>query len=278
MRVHFRPLPARQEYALARATSGSFRFGEAFYPARLRVDDHAHKNPSVTIVLQGSLTETYPRNRAERCFPCSILFRPAGERHWDIMGEDGSLNLELELVDRASTNLPGLGRLFEKPAQSQHPRLREIARQIHAELPLRDTAQPVVLEGLSLEFLGLASRLLAGARRGRVPPVWLGRAWELLHDRFRGAVRIAELAEAAGVHPVHLARVFHAQYGVTPGVYLRRLRLEWAARQVIQRPTQNLSELALSAGFSDQSHFTRAFKRHFGTSPGRLRRPGRDSG
>jgi len=271
MRSPFRPLPARQEYALANTVSESFHFGEAFYPSRLRVDDHAHKNPSVTLVLQGSLTETYPRNRAERCFPCSILFRPAGERHWDIMGEGGSLNLEVELVDSRSFALPQIERLFEKPSQAHHPRLNGIALNIHTELQIQDAARPLVLEGLSLEFLGIASRLVIGLERSRVPPLWLCRVRDILHDCCRESVRIGQLAEEAGVHPVYLARIFRIHYGVTPGVYLRRLRLAWASYRVAKNPSISLSEIAAAAGFADQSHFTRAFTRQFGSPPGRVR-------
>ncbi len=271
MPLAFCPLPARQEYALANVTSPSFRFGEAIYPSGLRIDDHAHRNPSVTFVLQGSLTEFYPRSRSESCVPCSILFRPPGERHRDLIGERGVQNLEIELTGNSSNLLPRLQQVFAGASQEHHPRLVALAQQIHSELWLRDTAQPLVLEGLSLEFLGLAGRVFSRARLQRQPPPWLQRVRELLQDRFREATKIADLAAGARVHPVYLARAFRLYYGVTPGVYLRRLRLEWAARELL-KPSRPLAEIATAAGFSDQSHFTRAFRQHFGAPPGRMRR------
>jgi AraC family transcriptional regulator len=82
-------------------------------------------------------------------------------------------------------------------------------------------------------------------------------------------VRIATLADDIGVHPVHLARVFRAHYGMSIGTYLRGLRLDWAACQL---PTNTpLSEIAAGAGFVDQSHFTRAFRIHTGLTPGQYR-------
>lgn len=96
------------------------------------------------------------------------------------------------------------------------------------------------------------------------------RVFEVLNDRFREPVRISELAAVAAVHPVHFARVFRAHYGVTPGVYMRRLRLQWAARQLAVTKT-SLSQIAAEAGFSDQSHFGRVFKQHFGIPPGKIR-------
>jgi len=104
----------------------------------------------------------------------------------------------------------------------------------------------------------------------RPPSVgWLAVARELLDDQCGEAVRVTELARAAGVHPVHLARVFRRYLGCTPGDYLRR-RLERAA--VLLRETAcPLSDVALSCGFADQSHLANAFKRHIGVTPGAYR-------
>lgn len=274
MRLRYRPLPAKQEYALASASTPSFHLGEAFYPSQLSVDQHAHKNHSVTLVLQGSLTETYARNRAERCPPFTALFRPASEPHCDVMGDRGSLNLEIELIAPSLLDSPKMSSLFQKPARSMHPRLCSIAQQIHLELSVRDTAQACILEGLSLELLGVASRVNADMEARSHAPRWLSRVRELLHAHCLGPVRISELATLAEVHPVYLARAFRAHYGVTPGIYLRRLRLEWAARQLNSVAMEPLSAIAAAAGFSDQSHFTRSFKRYFGVSPGEMRRIG----
>lgn len=271
MRLAYRPLPARQEYAVADFSTASFHFGEAFYPSRLQVDNHAHKNHSVTLVLQGSLTETYGRNRAQHCAPASVLFRPGGEPHRDFMGNTGALNLEVELTDFRTLDFPEYSRLFARPSTSQHPRLSALACQIHSELRVKDIAQSCILEGLALELVGIASRVSPRLTKCFVAPVWLSRVYEALHDRYMEPLRVTDLAAIANVHPVHLARAFRAHYGLTPGMYLRRLRLQWAAEQLSQAPAQSLSDIAASAGFADQSHFTRAFKECFGASPGRVR-------
>ena len=58
---------------------------------------------------------------------------------------------------------------------------------------------------------------------------------------------------------------------MTPGEYLRRCRLE-RARRLMQRSAAPLAEIAAAAGFSDQSHFSNAFRKIFGVSPGAFRR------
>ena len=88
--------------------------------------------------------------------------------------------------------------------------------------------------------------------------------------RAEDCVGLVELAGAVGVHPTHLARVFRAHYGVSVGEYGRRLKVERAAKEVARSDTP-LNVIALRAGFADQSHFTRVFKRYVGTTPARFR-------
>jgi AraC family transcriptional regulator len=95
---------------------------------------------------------------------------------------------------------------------------------------------------------------------------------QLLDARFAAAdLRMSELAREADVHPVHLARAFRQRYGLSPTEYVRRLRLEWAARAVSDGK-EPLAAIAAAAGFVDQSHMTRAFRRAMLPTPGQLRR------
>jgi AraC family transcriptional regulator len=96
----------------------------------------------------------------------------------------------------------------------------------------------------------------------------------MLRTRIGEPVRLGELAAETGVHPTHLARAFRARYGVSVGEYGRRIRLAWAATEIV-RGDAPLAAVAAEAGFADQSHFTRLFKRHIGTTPARYRQEAR---
>ena len=63
---------------------------------------------------------------------------------------------------------------------------------------------------------------------------------------------------------------FRRYYSCSPGEYLRRKRLH-VARGKLADATVSLAQIASDAGFADQSHFTRAFKRFTGVTPGRYR-------
>ena len=101
-------------------------------------------------------------------------------------------------------------------------------------------------------------------------PAWLRSAEELLRTRLGDCIGLSELAELVGVHAAHLARSFRVRYGVSVGEYGRRVRIEWAAAEVA-RGDRPLAEIAVETGFADQSHFTRLFKRHMGTTPAKFR-------
>ncbi|MGH7573267.1 MAG: helix-turn-helix transcriptional regulator, partial [Gemmatimonadota bacterium] len=89
-------------------------------------------------------------------------------------------------------------------------------------------------------------------------------------DRFTEPLRIGDVAGEVGVHPSSLARAFQQHYSCTPGEFVRRLRVDLAARRLTQ-PTASLASIARETGFSDQSHFSRTFKDATGMTPGAFR-------
>jgi len=139
------------------------------------------------------------------------------------------------------------------------------AARLYDEFRNMDELSPLAVEGLSLTMTAEAAR---ASRRGarRLPPRWLEQARELLHARFADNLTVAQVAQAVGVHPVHLAVEFRRFFGSAPGEYVRRLRVDYACRALSDTGAP-LIEIALAAGFSSQSHFTTTFKRRTGMTP-----------
>jgi AraC family transcriptional regulator len=94
---------------------------------------------------------------------------------------------------------------------------------------------------------------------------------ELIHQELDSSLSISRLAKAADLSPAHFAHAFKQSLGAPPHRYLMRLRLERARRMLLE-PGARLSDIAQRAGFADQAHFTRLFKRHFGITPGAVLR------
>jgi AraC-like DNA-binding protein len=74
----------------------------------------------------------------------------------------------------------------------------------------------------------------------------------------------------AGLSVFHFARAFRQSFGMPPHSYLLRRRIERADR-LLEQTELSLSEIALSTGFSDQSHFAKHFRRLTGMTPSTAR-------
>jgi AraC family transcriptional regulator len=94
-----------------------------------------------------------------------------------------------------------------------------------------------------------------------------------LNDQFRSSITVAQIAQAVGAHPTHLARAFRSHFGEPVGEYLRRLRVEWAKTRLLTS-ADALASIALQAGFNDQAHFTGWFKQQTGITPHKYRTTG----
>jgi AraC family transcriptional regulator len=84
-------------------------------------------------------------------------------------------------------------------------------------------------------------------------------------------IRIKDLAALLGFSHSHFCRSFRVSFGIPPHVYVTRRRIELAQALMLTTPAK-LSEIALTCGLSDQSHFTRAFRRIVGDTPHAWRR------
>lgn len=96
------------------------------------------------------------------------------------------------------------------------------------------------------------------------------RLWNLIHERFAEQLPLAEISEAMGLSRFHLLRQFRDQIGATPHLYQMQLRVS-QAREMLHGK-RSVSDVALACGFSDQSHFTRCFKRIVGYTPAAFKR------
>jgi transcriptional regulator GlxA family with amidase domain len=106
--------------------------------------------------------------------------------------------------------------------------------------------------------------------RGGLPPGAMRRVREYVETHISESIDLAALAAIAGLSLYHFARAFKQSAGVTPHHYLVQRRVE-RAQEMLARTELSLSEIALAAGFSDQSHFARHFRQMLGRTPGQFR-------
>jgi AraC family transcriptional regulator len=249
---------------------GDFRVSEVMFPPLLELPRHSHARACFAVVLGGSVRKAFRGSTHELIAPGTVTM-PAEEQHEDRFERAGAHILVVEPAPEAVRRIGPLEALFQEVHVFGNPGLSGLAWRIRSELRAPDAVTSLAVDGLLLELLAMASRELATIRSGGLRPNWLARVEDLLRAHFTDPLDVATLAAEAKVHPAHLAKVFRRWHGMALGDYVRRLRLDWAARQLAMSELP-LSEVALQAGFADQSHFTRRFKRHTGLSPGQYRR------
>ncbi|MGY4397756.1 AraC family transcriptional regulator [Sphingomonas sp. UYAg733] len=138
---------------------------------------------------------------------------------------------------------------------------------------IADARLPIIgLDGCAHQLIATVQPLTSDeARDAACPPSWLKRAFEMSFTADDIDLSVADLAAEAGVHPVHLARVFKRYLMCSPGEHLRGRRLERAVA-MLGKSHASLADVAHASGFADQAHFSRAFRTTFRSTPSAWRR------
>jgi len=247
---------------------GGMALSESAYAPSLVIPLHDHELASVCVVLEGCYDET-AGGQKRVCTPGMVVFHPEGEHHADVHHGAAVRLLSIEVSRSKLAALQAAAPVLAESAHLADAESSRTAARLAREFRSDDEASALAIESLLLE-------LLVRSQRGRPfdeggAPPWLARAREFLHAHYARGVGLQELADAAGVHPAHLARVFRRHHRCTPGAYVRQLRIEAARCQLVEGLAP-LSEIAQSAGFADQSHFSRLFRAATGVTPTRYRR------
>jgi AraC family transcriptional regulator len=243
------------------------------FEAGLDLPRHTHDRATVAVLLAGSMEQRDGSGRSTDCRGGSVLVEPAGDLHANRFDSAGACVLVVQPDPGGREILAPFLPVLERRTHLHDIEVAALARRLTYEMRTPDDLTPLSVTGLVLELLARAARL-AAPRVGRRPPPWLATARELLHDRFDEPLRVGEVAAAAGVHPVHLARVFRAYYGLSVSAYLRGLRVDWAAQR-LATTDEPIAQIADRAGFNDQSHLTRSMQARLGATPLEWRRSAR---
>lgn len=267
MKLNLPSEPRRGKVGRRRVVDG-FELAEISYGPRLEIPRHEHKDAGFCLVLQGSYTENYNR-KALACRARTVTFSPAGERHSNYFYDSGSRCFTIEIDARRLRHVSECGITLDSPLGHNGSSLTRLATKLYTEFREDDDASTLSIEGLALEMIAETSRRL-NPRQARKVPRWVRQARDLLHDRFSERLTLSLIAAPLGVHPVHLATVFRQHYRCTVGEYIRRLRIEFACREIAATDAP-LAQVALAAGFAHQSQFSRTFKSLTGLTPAQYR-------
>jgi AraC family transcriptional regulator len=148
---------------------------------------------------------------------------------------------------------------------------------VDAELRAANVGGPLVVESLAnvlavhlIRHTTDAHRLPASAD-GVLPRRKLRTVIEYIMENLGGSPTLEQMAAVVHLSPYHFARQFKAATGLPPHQYLIARRVERAQHLLRADATLGLAEVALRAGFPDQSHFSFHFKRILGVTPRQFR-------
>jgi AraC-like DNA-binding protein len=241
-----------------RGAAGPFEIIDVEYLEGFVTPVHAHRWSSLHLVLSGKLTEDYAGGR-RTAGPGSLLMYRAGVDHGTrVIGRARILHLPLYHEG------PGGVRVTERTATSPDSTVYGQALRVAGSLASSDVDVDHEGERLAASMQALEQAAPIDARAQRAARSCLSTG---------PAIPLRELARTCGTSRAHLTRLFRSAYGCSVGQLVRRRQVAALVRMLLGGG-QPLSEIALRAGFSDQSHMGRVFREHVGVTPGAFCRLG----
>jgi len=245
-----------------------FRLMDATYPPGISLPKHSHARACFSVMLQGALSETYERRSLE-WRPFSVGFNPPDEEHSNFVHDTGARFLIVEVSPAWMKRISNYSGILRRSFVLQAKQLRYLGFRLYREAQHVDAVSQLAIEGLLFEVVAETSRLAAN-RKPDKHPRWLEQARELIHAHFADSLTITAIAQTVGIHPVHLSRVFRIHHQCTIGDYIRQLRIDFVCHE-LSATAASLAEIACKAGFYDQAHLSRTFKRLAGMTPAQYR-------
>jgi AraC family transcriptional regulator len=213
----------------------------------------------------------------------SISLIPAGspaQYRWS--GDMDTLNVYLQpgLVGRVAAEAFGLDptRTTVPPLDGPDlPHLRAAMWALDAELTTGSAGGPLAAESLA-NVLAVqlirhisAPREPARTREGKLPQARLRVVIEYIEEHLDASPSLEQMAAIAHISPYHFARQFKTSTGLPPHQYVISRRVDRAKHLLQEGGDFSLAEVAVHAGFSDQSQFCQHFKRLVGATPRQFR-------
>jgi len=206
----------------------------------------------------------------------SICVLPSGLEHQatvEGVSENLALYIESKVIQRAASDskLKGSFEIAETYTR-RDPVISNVGMALLAELDSKGISGRLYAESLAnvlaIHLLRYYTKqdIKSLQFQGGLSGTKLRQVTDFIAHNYAQDVKLAELAEVAGMSSFHFAREFKRATGTAPHQYLIRFRIE-RAKALLTEQDLTLVEVGLRSGFSHQSHFTRLFRKITGTTP-----------
>lgn len=230
------------------------------------VDEHQHAASYFSLLLEGAYEE-----RGDgfdlRYEPYTLVFHAACTPHADRMLAPSRF-FAVDLLPRWENVIAELGGARAHVFELSGGDPVWLVLRLYREFLARTDAAESTVEALVYELCAHVAKRTADEP---AEPPWLAHADLTVRNGFRDPLDLRKLAAGAGVHPTHLCRVYRRFRGHTISDAVIGARVQYVARRLADS-NDSLAQIAADAGFTDQSHMTKVFKRITGSPPGDHRR------
>lgn len=232
-----------------------------------QTDWHFHENPYFMYVIEGNLLDI-SKHHHSHCPPGSFLFHNWQEAHYNSKesAHAGGFHIEFDRAWFLDKQLDI--ELWEGSQLLADPQLHHLLAQVYFEFSCRDSYSQVAIEVLLLQLCEQIDQTRTHQIAPR--PSWIDRLRDILQNPSQ-ELSLDALSQELGIHPVHLSRSVPKYFNFTLGEYIRQQRIKSSIPYLLNS-RYSLTEIAFLCGFSDQSHFTRTFKRYLCRTPRAFRK------
>ncbi|CDX41033.1 Transcriptional regulator [Mesorhizobium sp. ORS 3359] len=235
--------------------------GNAFEP-------HRHDTYAIGVTLHGVQRFHY-RGALQHSMPGQAIVLHPDELHDGGAGTEDGLRYRILYLEPSLLLdcLDGEPLPFVRDAVVDDPALRDTL--LSALAPLNEELGDLFVADFVAQLAQQLRRHAGKPAKSTGKTAWRAAALarDYLAENAERAVRSDELEAVTGLDRYALSRHFRATYSTSPHRFLLMRRLQRARRMIAEG--EPLAEIAAGAGFSDQSHFNRHFKKAFGMTPGR---------
>lgn len=235
---------------------------------------HWHETFSIGLISQGRCNYTNRTQTAEAHVGTVVLMNP-GDVHAcnPVRGEPWSyrmLYIDVPWLRRTHPAEPSRRFTPFATTATTQPELYDGLNRLFTTL-FDPESDPLQKESAAVSFMTKVHERLSttkpAAHHKSTPRIT--RATDFIRHNCTRALRLEEICAAANLSPAHLIRGFKQAHGLTPHAYQLNCRIEFCRSKL--RAGHPIADVALAAGFSDQAHFQRSFKKFVAATPGQYR-------
>ena len=243
--------------AVKSITLNNYHLSLTTYDKHSEVPFHCHKNPYLSLSL-GIIYNEIGRHKEQTLYLGDVIIRPVGYEHKNIFNKSNGICFNVELVNNSNSTTESLFNNIEiKTSTLGLYKLYVAFVSNHRDDELSCLTAEAMIS--NHDEIGLVKK-----------KDWYYKVIDQIQEEYDTSLTYESLSKTAHVHPNYLARKFKQINGLTMGDYIRNVRIEKGFIFLISGQS-NLTEVALRAGFYDQSHFIKNCQIAFKLSPRKIR-------